>query len=63
MARKQEYNWLDDPFNEKKGDKQTAGMSGGVKVALGCGCLLIVIGIIVLFLFVVANVVDILANG
>lgn len=63
MARKQEYNWLDDPFNDKKSDQQLGGgMGSGMKVALGCGCLLIVAGVIVLLIFVGMNAVDILVN-
>ena len=43
MAKKrQEYDWLDDPFDEKKAAKDAQGMSGTAKTALGCGCLLVV---------------------
>ena len=39
MAKKrQEYDWLDDPFDEKKAAKDAQGMSGSAKTALGCGC-------------------------
>ena len=42
---KEEYDWLNDPFDEKKAarDREQARMSGGTKAALGCGCLLVVI--------------------
>lgn len=46
MSRKQEeYNWLDDPFDEKKAAKeqQEAGMSGHSKALVGIGCLVIVL--------------------
>lgn len=41
----EEYDWLNDPFDEKKAarEREQAHMSGGSKVALGCGCLLAVI--------------------
>ena len=42
---KEEYDWLNDPFDEKKAarDREQARMSGGTKAALGCGCLLVAI--------------------
>ncbi|MEE0844834.1 MAG: hypothetical protein U0L71_01410 [Eggerthellaceae bacterium] len=46
MSRKQEeYNWLDDPFDEKKAAKeqQEAGMSGRSKALVGIGCLVVVL--------------------
>ena len=49
FGRKQEeYDWLNDPFDEKKAarEREQARMSGGSKVALGCGCLLAVIAFI-----------------
>lgn len=51
MSRKQEeYNWLDDPFDEKKAAKeqQEAGMSGRSKAIVGIGCLAVVLVLIVL---------------
>lgn len=49
FGRKQEeYDWLNDPFDEKKAarEREQARMSGGSKVALGCGCLLSVIAFV-----------------
>lgn len=49
FGRKQEeYDWLNDPFDEKKAarEREQARMSGGSKVALGCGCLLAVIALV-----------------
>lgn len=60
MAREDDYDWLDDPFNDKKPSRQ-GGMSGGAKAALGCGCLVAVAGIVVLLLFALVNMVEILA--
>ena len=63
MARKDDFDWLDDPFDEKKAakDELKAATSGGSKLALGCGCLVAVVGIAVLFLFAAVNMIDILA--
>lgn len=47
--RDEEYNWLDDPFDEKKAaQEQQAGMTGRSKVLVGVGCLVIVLVLIVL---------------
>lgn len=50
MNHKDDYDWLNDPFDEKKTAREQvqASMSGGTKLALGCGCLLVVVGCIVL---------------
>lgn len=64
MARKDDFDWLDDPFDEKKAakDEQRASTSGGTKLALGCGCLVAVVGLVVLLLFAIVNMADILAS-
>ncbi len=64
MARKQEFDWLDDPFDEKKAanDQLKAATSGGTKLALGCGCLVVVVAVVVLLAFAAVNVFDILAS-
>lgn len=49
MARNnEEYDWLNDPFDEKKiaQDQQQAHMSNGSKVAVGCGCLVALVAIL-----------------
>ena len=45
-----EYNWLDDPFDEKKiaKEQQLAGMSSRSKLAVGLGCLVALVVLIVL---------------
>lgn len=51
MARNnEEYNWLDDPFDEKKAAKeqQQAGMSSRSKIFVGVGCLIVLLVLIVL---------------
>ncbi|MBX9034746.1 hypothetical protein [Gordonibacter massiliensis (ex Traore et al. 2017)] len=64
MARKDDFDWLDDPFDEKKAAREQAqaATSGGTKIALGCGCLAVVVGIVVLLIFVGINMIDVLAS-
>ena len=64
MARKDDFDWLDDPFDEKKAakDAMRAATSGGTKLALGCGCLIAVVGIVVLLGFVLVNMAEIMAS-
>lgn len=49
----EEYDWLNDPFDEKKmaEEQRQARMSSGTKVALGCGCLVVIVGIVLLLIF------------
>lgn len=50
---KEEYDWINDPFDEKKiaQEQQQARMSSGSKVGIGCGCVVAVILIIVFCIF------------
>ena len=51
MARNdEEYNWLDDPFDEKKAakDQQQTGMSSRSQIFVGVGCLVVVLVLVVL---------------
>lgn len=52
-GRDQEYDWLNDPFDEKKAaeEREQASMSTASKLAIGGGCLAIAAGL-VLMLFV-----------
>lgn len=62
MARKDDYNWLDDPFDEKKNAQaEQQGMSGASKLAVGMGCLLALIVMIVL-VFVGAGALGVLVQ-
>ena len=65
MARKgkEEFDWLDDPFDEKKAAREQvqAATSGGTKLALGCGGLLAVAGVVVLLVFAGVSMIDLLA--
>ena len=64
MNRKREsYNWLDDPFDEKKAaaERERAGMSRNAKLALGCGFALVVLAFILLAGFALGGMMGILA--
>ena len=45
---KEDYDWINDPFDEKKIAEEREGMSGTSKPFVGIGCLLFVLGFIVL---------------
>lgn len=63
MAKKQDFDWLDDPFDEKRAaqEQMQAATSGGTKIALGCGCLLVVATIVVLLVFASVSMLDVVA--
>ena len=53
--RNEEYDWINDPFDEKKlaQEREQARMSSGSKVGIGCGCavtVILAIGVIIYFL-------------
>ena len=53
--RNEEYDWINDPFDEKKlaQEREQARMSSGSKVGSGCGCavaVILAIGVIIYFL-------------
>lgn len=53
--RNEEYDWINDPFDEKKfaQEREQARMSSGSKVGIGCGCavaVILAIGAIIYFL-------------
>lgn len=47
---KETYDWIDDPFNEKKAaeERERYGMTGTSKALVGVGCALFVAGFAVL---------------
>lgn len=61
--KEEEYDWLNDPFDEKKSarERERAEMSGGSKAVLGCGCLLVVIVFVVMFVVAGMQFVSILS--
>ena len=63
MRRKRrEYNWLDDPFDEKKAaaERERAGMSRNTKLALGCGFALVIAALVALALFTLGTLAGVL---
>lgn len=53
--RNEEYDWINDPFDEKKlaQEREQARMSSGSKVGIGCCCavaVILAIGVIIYFL-------------
>lgn len=53
MAR-EEYNWLDDPFDEKKNAQmQEQGMGAGSRIAIMLGCL----GIAIVMVMIVVGLI------
>lgn len=57
--REEEYNWLDDPFNDKKSESK---MQGKSKAFVGVGCL-VAIGLVVALLVLFVMTISGLASG
>ena len=55
-----EYDWLDDPFDEKKAANQA--MGGGSKAAIGIGCLVAVVLFVAIVLISVSGIASIAAT-
>lgn len=52
MARNEDgYDWLNDPFDERKAGQQKAGMPTGAKVGIGIGCFVALVLMVVLVVF------------
>ena len=51
MARNDDYDWLNDPFHEKKAaaERERAHMGGGSKAAVAVGCFVVIVLVIVMF--------------
>ena len=49
-AQKEEYDWLEDPFDEEKiaKEREETRMSGGTKVAVGCSIAIVAAALIVI---------------
>ena len=58
MAKQSEsYDWLDDPFDEKKtaAERERARMGGGAKAGVGCGCLVAIVLVLVCIVLALAG--------
>ena len=61
MSRhEREYDWLDDPFDEKK--SANLSMGGGSKAAIGIGCLVALILMVVLVVMAVSGLAGVAAT-
>lgn len=51
MSRNDEYDWLNDPFDERKAaeERERARMGGGSKAAVAVGCLAVIVLTVLLF--------------
>lgn len=51
MSRSEEYDWLDDPFDERKAvaERDRARMGGGSRAAVALGCLVALVLVVLLF--------------
>lgn len=61
MARKKEYDWIDDPFKEDAKQQEAPKMSTGSKAFIGCGCLIAVAVIVILFILIFSGLAGALA--
>ena len=60
-AKRDEYNWLDDAFDDKKArDELERAQRGGTKAA-GVGCIVVVLALVVLLVFTLVSGVSILS--
>lgn len=62
MGRRAGYDWLDDPFDEKKSAQLGGGMSGGSKAAVGIGCAVAVAVLLVLFAMLLGSIGNLLTS-
>lgn len=58
MARNDDYNWLDDPFDEKKARQDSLAQAGPSKGLLGLGCVVALGLMIALGVFVCIGVAN-----
>lgn len=61
MARRDDYDWLDDPFDERKAAARPSGMSGASKAAVGVGCAAVAAALALLALAAGAELLAVLA--
>ena len=60
-AKRDEYNWLDDAFDDKKAREELERAQRGGTKAAGVGCIVVVLALVVLLVFTLASGVSILS--
>lgn len=60
-AKRNEYNWLDDAFDDKKAREELERAQRGGTKAAGVGCIVVVLALVVLLVFTLVSGVSILS--
>ena len=60
-AKRDEYNWLDDAFDDKKAREELERAQRGGTKATGVGCIVVVLALVVLLVFTLVSGVSILS--
>ena len=60
-AKRDEYNWLDDAFDDKKAREELEQAQRGGTKAAGVGCIVVVLALVVLLAFTLVSGVNILS--
>ena len=60
-AKCDEYNWLDDAFDDKKAREELERAQRGGTKAAGVGCIVVVLALVVLLVFTLVSGVSILS--
>ena len=60
-AKRDEYNWFDDAFDDKKAREELERAQRGGTKAAGVGCIVVVLALVVLLVFTLVSGVSILS--
>ena len=60
-AKRDEYNWLDDAFDDKKAREELERAQRGGTKAAGVGCIVVVLALVVLLVFTLVSGISILS--
>ena len=60
-AKRDEYNWLDDAFDDKKAREELERAQRSGTKAAGVGCIVVVLALVVLLVFTLVSGVSILS--
>ena len=60
-AKRDEYNWLDDAFDDKTAREELERAQRGGTKAAGVGCIVVVLALVVLLVFTLVSSVSILS--